>query len=98
MSKKSSSKNSETDLQRIDAMNDEDIDFSDCPEVTADMMKNAVLRRGLKVVPRKQEFTIVLDSDVAWWFLKQGKGYKTKINELLRAHMEEHETKAKQSA
>jgi hypothetical protein len=39
---------SETDWARTDAMSDEDIDFSDCPEVTPEMFAKAVVRRAPK--------------------------------------------------
>jgi hypothetical protein len=39
---------SETDWVRIDGMSDEDINFSDCPEVTTEMFAKAVVRRALK--------------------------------------------------
>ena len=71
-------------------MKDEDIDFSDNPEATREMFADGVLRRNLKVVPRQKELTIVVDSDVLWWYQKQGPGYQTRINSLLRAYMEEH--------
>ncbi len=45
-----SSKASETDWERIDAMQDRDIDFSDIPEVTEEQMRRAVLRVGGKPV------------------------------------------------
>ena len=80
----------QTDWKRIDAMKDEDIDFSDSPEATPEMFARGVVRRNLKVVPRKKQITIVVDSDVLWWFQKQGPGYQTRIGSLLRAYMEEH--------
>jgi hypothetical protein len=72
--KKVSSRKSETDWKRIHAMKDEDIDFADRPEVTAEMMARGVVRRNLKVVERKKAFPLLLDSEVYWWFLKQGLG------------------------
>jgi hypothetical protein len=48
MNKKSILSNSETDWARIDATSDEDIDFSDCPEVTPEMFAKAVVRRAPK--------------------------------------------------
>jgi len=81
----------QTDWQRIDAMTDDDIDFSDNPEVTAAMFARAVLFRNHKVVPRKKEFPILLDSEVYWWYVNQGRGYDARINAVLRAYMEEHE-------
>ena len=50
----------------------------------------AVVRRGLKPIPKKEQITLRVDSDVLRWFRSQGKGYQTKINDLLRAHMNAH--------
>lgn len=71
-------------------MKDEDIDFSDLPEATPEMFARGMVRRGLKPVIRKKQLTIRMDSDVIDWFKRQGQGYQTKINALLRAYMEEH--------
>lgn len=82
-----------TDLAKLDALRDEDIDFSDLPEVTPAMFAKAIVRRGLK--PRtKAQLTLRLDSDVLEWFRQQGPGYQTRINALLRAYMEEHKAQA----
>lgn len=91
MSKSSTSKKSLTDWERLDAMQDEDIDLSEVPELTPEMFANAVVERGLKPTPNKQQLTIRLDNDVLEWFRAQGRGYQTKINALLRAYMEAHE-------
>ena len=93
MRKSSTSKKSETDLKRLDAMKDEDIDFSDNPEVPAEMFARGIIRRGLKPVRRKDQLTLRVDSDVVAWYRKQGSGYQTKINALLRAYMEAHQRK-----
>jgi hypothetical protein len=45
MNKKDSSLYSETDWERLDAMSDEDIDFSDIPELTEEDFKRA--KRGV---------------------------------------------------
>jgi uncharacterized protein (DUF4415 family) len=74
----------------VDALKDEDIDLSDTPEVPPEMFARAVVRRGLKPVTRKAQLTLRLDSDVLEWFRKQGQGYQTKINALLRAYMDAH--------
>ena len=81
----------ETDWKRIDAMKDEDIDFSDIPELTPEMFARAVLRRNFKPIPRKKQLTLRVDSDVVDWYKKQGRGYQTRINSLLRAYMKEHQ-------
>ena len=74
-----------TDWERLDAMKDEDIDLSDIPELDDEFFENAELR-----LPEKKSVTIRLDADVLEWFKKQGKGYQTRINKLLRAYMETH--------
>jgi uncharacterized protein (DUF4415 family) len=84
---------SKTDLKRLDAMKDEDIDLSDIPEVTPEMFARGILRRGLKPVVRKKQLTLRVDGDVVEWYQRQGPGYQTRINSLLRAYMEEHRRK-----
>lgn len=90
MKKAATSKKSRTDWRRIDALKDEDIDLSEVPEVSPEMFAQAVVRRGLKPVPRKAQLTLRVDSDVLDWFRKQGQGYQTKINALLRGYMDAH--------
>lgn len=90
MKKAATSKKSRTDWARIDAMRDEDIDLTDVPEVPPEAFARAVVRRGLKPVERKEQLTLRVDSDVLEWFRKQGQGYQTKINALLRAYMDAH--------
>lgn len=89
MKKNVTSKKSGTDLKRLDSMTDADIDFSDIPEITPEMFAKGVVRRGLKPITKRQ-LTLRLDSDVVEWFKRQGTGYQTKMNALLRAYMEEH--------
>lgn len=92
MKKSATSKKSQTDWKRVDALADAGIDFSDTPEVSPQMFARAVVRRGLKPVSRKEQLTLRVDSDVLEWFRKQGQGYQTKINSLLRAYMDAHKT------
>lgn len=91
MSKVSTSKQSLTDWQRVDALRDEDIDLSEAPEITPEIFATAIVRRGLQPPPSKQQITIRLDYDVLKWFRAQGEGYQTRINALLRAYMEAHQ-------
>lgn len=99
MSRKATSKTpscqtSETDWERLDAMQDEDIDLSDIPEMTPEMMARAVLRKGLQPIPRKKQITLRIDEDVLAWFRAQGKGYQTQINTLLREYMKVHDAQS----
>lgn len=85
---------SETDWERLDAMEDKDIDFSEIPEITPGQFAKAVVRRGLK--PRtKSQLTLRIDSDVIDWFKEQGQGWQTQINALLRAYVDEHQAQAR---
>jgi len=80
---KNSKPRSLTDWKRIDAMRDEDIDFSDIPEQGPDFFTNAILWPG-----PKQQITLRLDPDVLKFFRKQGRRYQTTINAVLRRYME----------
>lgn len=86
------SSKSQTDWERIDGMTDEDIDLSDCPEITPEMFAASVVRQGLKPVSKKVQVTLRLDRDVLNWFKAQGQGYQTQINALLKAYMEAHKS------
>ena len=46
MYKDSTSKDSQTDWERINAMQDEEIDLSEIPEINESQLKRAVLRVG----------------------------------------------------
>ncbi len=76
-------RHTQTDWDRLANMKDEDIDFSDIPELGEDFFRNARLR-----MPGKQAMTIRLDADVLEWFKQLGPGYQTRINQLLRQYME----------
>ena len=90
MRKKSTSNKSGSDLARLAAMTDDDIDTSEVPEITPEQFARAVVRRGLKAVPSKAQLTIRVDREVLEWVRAQGRGYQTRINALLRAYMEAH--------
>ncbi|MEA2562084.1 MAG: hypothetical protein QOH06_3588 [Acidobacteriota bacterium] len=72
-------------------MRDEDIDFSDVPEMTPEMFACAILRKGLKPVARKSQITLRIDSEVLDWFRAKGAGYQSQMNAVLRAYKEAHE-------
>jgi uncharacterized protein (DUF4415 family) len=77
---------SQSDLKRLDAMRDEDIDYSDIPELDENFFKNA----KVVVSPGKKQLTLRLDADVLEWMKAQGKGYQSRINAVLRAYYEAH--------
>jgi len=91
MKKKHISHKSQTDWERVDRLQDKDINLSDNPEVTPEMFAKAIVRKGLKPVGRKTQVTLRIDEDVLSWFKKQGSGYQTRINSLLKAYKEAHQ-------
>jgi uncharacterized protein (DUF4415 family) len=58
---------------------------------TPEMFARAMARNGLKPVPRKVLLSLRIDADVIDWFRKQGAGYQSRMNALLRAYMEAHQ-------
>lgn len=81
-----SKKSIKSDLTRIDAMRDEDIDYTDIPALDEDFFKEA----RVVVPPGKKQLTLRLDTDVLSWLKAQGKGYQSRINAILRAYYEAH--------
>ncbi|RKX95475.1 MAG: 3-oxoacyl-ACP synthase [Spirochaetes bacterium] len=71
---------------KIEEIKDEDINYSDIPELDEEFWKNAVIEYPKK----KRPVTIRLDVDILEWFKSMGKGYQTKINAILRSYYEAH--------
>jgi uncharacterized protein (DUF4415 family) len=92
MNKRNTSSKSRTDFDRLAKIKDTDIDLSDSPEITPEQFAKAVVRKGLKPIPKKSQVTLRIDSDVLNWFKETGKGFHTRINMLLRAYMEQNKS------
>jgi uncharacterized protein (DUF4415 family) len=71
------------DFKRLRAMRDTDIDDSDIPKLDKSFWKNA----KLTMPEPKDRLTIRVDHDVVEWFKKDGSGYQTRINAILRSYM-----------
>ena len=80
-------KQSKTNVKHLKTTSDEDIKLDDIPELDDEFFKSAQVK-----LPSKQSVTIRMDSDVLLWFKKQGRGYQTRINKLLRRYMETHQS------
>ena len=63
-------KPTKSDLKRLDAMSDENIDCSDIPALDAAFFRDA----RVVVPPGKKQLTVRLDADVLAWLQDQGKG------------------------
>lgn len=67
------------------AKKEEDIDKSDIPELPEEAWNEA--ERGAFYRPRKVQKTVRLDADVVQWLEKDGPGYQTRLNSILREAM-----------
>ena len=84
MSVNDSSNTSRTDWAALEAMTDEEIDYSDISPLTDEFFENVMLR-----VPTSQSHNLIqLDPEVMAWFRSQGAEYKSLINSVLRRYME----------
>jgi uncharacterized protein (DUF4415 family) len=73
------------EIATVEAKPDSEIDYSDMPRLTDKFFENAV--RNPFYRPVKRQLTVRLDADVIAWLRSQGKGYQTRLNQLLRAAM-----------
>jgi uncharacterized protein (DUF4415 family) len=64
---------------------DHEIDTSDIPELSEEAWKTAV--RGRFYRPVKKAVSLRLDADVIAWLKKDGEGYQTRANRMLRELM-----------
>lgn len=81
---------SEERLREIAAIPDEEIDFSDIPELDEAWFAEA----KLWTPPTKKQITLRLDEDVVAFFKESGKGYQTRMNAVLRAFVEAKKKRA----
>jgi uncharacterized protein (DUF4415 family) len=74
------------DWNRLDSVKDEDIDCSDIPEIT-DFSKFRPWEDRRMYKPIKVTVTCKLDADIVAWLKREGKGYQTRLNAILRQVM-----------
>lgn len=82
-------------IERLKAMSDDDIDYSDIPPLDETFWKNGI--RNPYFRPVKQQLTLRLDADLVAWFKRRAdgkRGYQTSINRALREYVEAQEKKA----
>ena len=79
-------KKGKTDFARLRRMKDEDIDYSDAPQLT-----DAELARMHWSTPRgggKVTISMRVDPDVLAWFKGHGRGYQSRMQAVLRAFVQ----------
>ena len=82
----------ETDYARLNAMTDDDIAQAAANDPDAPPLDIDWTQARLSLPPAKDVITLRLDRDVLGWFRNQGKGYQTRINQVLRAFYERRST------
>jgi uncharacterized protein (DUF4415 family) len=79
---------SRTDWAKVDAMTESELEAS----ITADpddVHEEPDWSQAVKgLPPRKEHINIRIDADVLDWFRTKGRGYQTRINNVLRAFVE----------
>ncbi len=71
--------------KELAALPDSQIDISDAPETTDEWFAKA---RVVYPHERKTQLTVRLDADIVEFFKAKGKGYQTRMNEVLRTYVE----------
>ena len=83
MSAKTISKRSRTDWTKLRKQKDNEIDCTDIAPLSKAFFAKATLR-----LPQpKPSISIRLDPDILGWFKRQGRGYQTRINAVLRMYV-----------
>ncbi len=71
----------QTDWEALRKMRDEDIDLSDIPELDKNFWKNAKIVRP----DATQQVTLRIKKSVLEYFKAGGKGYQTRMNQVLES-------------
>lgn len=77
----------QSEIDQLNLLLEDDIDTSDIQEIK-DWSNSEV---GKFFRPKKQQVTLRLDADMLDWFRHQGNKYQTRMNQILRHYMDEHQ-------
>ena len=77
-------KASKTNIKKLKNLREDKIDYSDIPKTDSGFWEDAQVIYS----PVKKPVSIRLDEDVIDWFKSFGRGYQTKINEVLKLYMQ----------
>jgi len=78
------------ELDALAAMPEREIDTTEMPPITD--WSRAV--RGAFYRPMKRPISLRIDADVIDWFQRQGQGYQTRMNTVLRQYVERQRKRA----
>lgn len=78
-----------TDWDRVDRLTDEEIEEAVQEDPDAELLDAEWFRTAELVVPsaEKTRINIRLDEDIVEYFKSQGRGYQTRINDVLKAYV-----------
>ena len=80
----------QAELDALAAMPESEIDTTDMPPIT-DWSKAV---RGPFYRPIKRPLSLRVDADIIDWFQRQGQGYQTRMNTVLRQYVERQRKRA----
>src|SRR2546430_17653263 len=83
MSASNTRKHSRTNWKRVGRLKDEEIDYSEIPQLGPNFFAATVRCPG-----KKKQITLRLDPDVLAFFRHHGKGYQTTLNPVLRKYVD----------
>ncbi len=93
MSNENSTKKSQTDWARVDALKAHEIDLSDCPEVSEEMWSKGEMFVDSEHVSSKPQEQLAIDKDIIEFFKSKSIDYPIRINHVLREYVEEHKAR-----
>ena len=83
-------KMSKAEQARFDAIRDEDIDYSDIPELDSDFWANATIEKP----NQKSSVTMRVDEEIVAYFKgRDPKGYTGRMAAVLKAYVQAHQPK-----
>ena len=79
----------ETDWSRVDRMSEAELAATIAADPDDPGNDPGFWERARLVYPKKERVTLRLDADLLAWFRRQGRGYQSRINAILRRHYEQ---------
>jgi uncharacterized protein (DUF4415 family) len=80
-----------TDWKRVDALTEAQLEKTVAADRDADVATPDWTRARLVLPRRKESVHLRVDPEVLSWFRRQGRGYLTRMNAVLKAYYEAHQ-------
>jgi uncharacterized protein (DUF4415 family) len=79
-----------TDWARVDAMTEKELERAIASDRDADISNVDWTKARIVMPQRKQSVHLRVDPEVLHWFRRQGRGYLTRMNAVLKTYYEAH--------